>query len=551
MEEVDYQAFGMARVKKFMGKNTLDGGTGILIGGVLYVLNYDENEEELIIPGNVTKLGVGLMNGCFANFCLRPNLRTLILSEGVKEIENNAFQECSELESVSLPKSLNKVGTYVFRFCPNLKEFRGDSKFISRDGKCFFDLITVDGVDCFCLQFAVKKGLPDDYEIPESIVSIRPCAFENTTNLRSVKLPDSLLLIESGAFKDCPNFEFIYGKYASEDNKCALVNNSIYCDGNALLAFAGKNVKKYATSGARHIGSEVFAYQTSLEEIVINDEVISLGNYCFAYSRDLKSITLPANLKTIRYDPFIGSKNLEKIYFRSPIPPTFEEGGIEDASYPKLTIYVPQQSLGKYLNSEALQPLRKYIKGYKYDDLPYMSLDYSQDGKVTTMQSASKGKGINVVLMGDAYSDRQIADGTYGADMKYIYDNLFTEEPYKSFRDYFNVYGVNVVSAAEGYEHDGAALGGYFGAGTLVGGNDKKCFEYAVKAVGEQDMNETLIVVAMNSDEYAGTCYMYYPSSTNGTYGSGTSVAYFPKGGDKATFARLLHHEACGQPPVL
>ena len=162
------------------------------------------------------------------------------------------------------------------------------------------------------------------------------------------------------------------------------------------------------------------------------------------------------------------------------------------------------------------------------------------------MQSATKGKGINVVLMGDAYSDRQIADGTYGADMKYIYDNLFTEEPYKSFKEYFNVYSVNVVSATEGYDHDGSALGGYFGGGTLVGGNDKKCFEYAVKAIGEQNMDETLVVVAMNSDNYAGTCYMYYPSSTNGTYGSGTSVAYFPKGGDKETFARLLHHEACG-----
>lgn len=191
-------------------------------------------------------------------------------------------------------------------------------------------------------------------------------------------------------------------------------------------------------------------------------------------------------------------------------------------------------SLGFFLDSKLTSP--------DY----YISTDYSQDGKVATMQSATKGKGINVVLMGDAYSDRQIADGTYGADMKYIYDNLFTEEPYKSFKDYFNVYSVNVVSATEGYDHGGASLGGYFGAGTLVGGNDKKCFEYAVKAVGEQNMDEALVVVAMNSDNYAGTCYMYYPSSTNGTYGSGTSVAYFPKGGDKETFARLLHHEACG-----
>lgn len=176
----------------------------------------------------------------------------------------------------------------------------------------------------------------------------------------------------------------------------------------------------------------------------------------------------------------------------------------------------------------------------------YISSDYTQDGKVTTLQSSTEGKGINIVLMGDAYSDRQIADGTYGADMKYIYDNLFTEEPYKSFKEYFNVYSVNVVSATEGYEHEGATLGGYFGDGTLVGGNDSKCFEYAAKAVGEQNMDETLVVVAMNSNNYAGTCYMYYPSSTTGTYGSGISVAYFPKGGDKETFARLLHHEACG-----
>ena len=59
-------------------------------------------------------------------------------------------------------------------------------------------------------------------------------------------------------------------------------------------------------------------------------------------------------------------------------------------------------------------------------------------------------------------------------------------------------------------------------------------------------MDEALIIVAMNSDNYAGTCYMYHPTYTTGTYGSGPSVAYFPKGGDATTFAQLLHHEACG-----
>ena len=176
----------------------------------------------------------------------------------------------------------------------------------------------------------------------------------------------------------------------------------------------------------------------------------------------------------------------------------------------------------------------------------YESNDYSKDGEVNTLQSATKGNGIDVVLMGDAYSDRQIADGTYEADMKNLYNNLFTEEPYKSFKDHFNVYYVNVVSKNEGYGmYNETALSGYFGDGTLVGGNDGRVFTYARKAINDNMIDESLVVVLMNSDNYAGTCYMYYPE-TNADYGKGVSVSYFPKGGDTETFTQLLHHEACG-----
>jgi thiol-disulfide isomerase/thioredoxin len=191
--------------------------------------------------------------------------------------------------------------------------------------------------------------------------------------------------------------------------------------------------------------------------------------------------------------------------------------------------------------------LKKYVeKVFNSDIQLYESSNYSTDGEVTTLNTATKGEGIDIVLMGDAYSDRQIADGTYKADMENLYNNLFTEEPYKSFKDHFNVYYVNVVSATEGYEYGNTALDGYFGNGTLVGGNDNAVFDYALNAISEEEMDEALLIVAMNSDNYAGTCYMYYPESVSGTYGSGPSVSYFPRGGDAETFAQLLHHEACG-----
>ncbi|MBR6759225.1 MAG: redoxin domain-containing protein [Alistipes sp.] len=216
--------------------------------------------------------------------------------------------------------------------------------------------------------------------------------------------------------------------------------------------------------------------------------------------------------------------------------------------YPNLNIVdkngyiIFNQETNQYIDTEDF--LATYFSNEENDN--YTSTDYSQDGVVTALQTATVGDGIDIVLMGDAYSDRQIADGTYKTDMEYIYNNLFTEEPYKSFKDYFNVYYVNVVSATEGYEYGNTALDGYWGDGTLVGGNDNAVFDYALKAISDDKMDEALLIVAMNSDNYAGTCYMYSPTYSIGDHGSGASVAYFPRGGNAETFAQLLHHEACG-----
>ncbi len=177
----------------------------------------------------------------------------------------------------------------------------------------------------------------------------------------------------------------------------------------------------------------------------------------------------------------------------------------------------------------------------------YESTDYSHDGEVTTLQGAATGNGIDIILMGDGYSDRQIAMGEYMNDLQFAAESMFTEEPYKTFRELFNVYAITVVSKNEGYSPYGeTALDCYFGVGTEVGGNDATCFSYAQKAISDERMDEALIIVIMNSDNYAGTCYMYYPENTNNDYGSGISIAYFPKGSDATVFAEGVHHEAGG-----
>ena len=363
-------------------------------------------------------------------------------------------------------------------------------------------------------------------------------------NLKTVTLPSSIVEVGAYAFNHCNNLEALYGECVSDDHKAIVFGTQF------RKLVVTKDVVSYTIpDDITSIGYCAFVENPEIETITMGDQITHIEGYAFSDCPNLKSIVLSAGLKDLSgYNAFLNSRKLESIYCRALVPPLYYDDQMSE--FPNLKFYVPEQSLALYQNHAGWAPFKNYFVGYNYTDLPeidtYISSDYSNDGKVTTLQTATKGNGINIVLMGDAYSDRQIADGTYKEDMENLYNNLFTEEPYKSFKDHFNVHYVSIVSATEGYEYSGATLGGFFGNGTYVGGNDNVVFNYALKAISEEEMDEALLIVAMNSDNYAGTCYMYYPESVTGTYGSGPSVAYFPRGGDAETFAQLLHHEACG-----
>lgn len=227
------------------------------------------------------------------------------------------------------------------------------------------------------------------------------------------------------------------------------------------------------------------------------------------------------------------------------------DGGIPYSGFPTVIAF---DETGKMIFHSDYTPrneLPEFVRGILGEgEMPYESTDYSADKKVFTLQTASEGNGINVVLMGDAFSDRQIADGTYESVMRQAADAFFSEEPYTSFRNMFNVYYVNAVSKNEGYVTDGETVFScYFGGGTHVGGNNDLCMRYAQNSLGLTDaqMNELLIIVMMNSTQYAGTCYYGYSGpAVEDNYGRGYGIAYFPVGTNYEDLATVLHHEAGG-----
>ena len=525
------------RLTKFTGNNT--DGYSIIIDNVLWCYAPGIENDSYVIPDNVIEIGTGAFDAA--------KFKNITIPEGVKRINYSAFER-SSLLSVTIPQSVEYIGHNAFDLCFDIQGYYGNSRFVTDDNMCF---ITDDfGVSGGKQLNAFAGHNISSYKIPEGITFIRPMSFHyGGENLISVTLPNSIVNVDALAFKDLPKLQYIYGPGTTTDNKGYIKNGE-------LQFFLGKGITSYyVPEEVTALGTYLFEYNNDIKNIVLHDNVTTLGMDCFANCENLTSITLSAKISVFPFYCFKRSYNMEKIYFRSLEPPkmidaTCPGGFFPEKEYEKLTIYVPNQSKEKYLTAVGWEEFAKYIEGYEYTDLPeldfYTSTDYSTDGKVTTIQTAAKGEGIDIVLMGDAYSDRQIADGTYKADMEYMYDNLFTQEPFKTHKDMFNVYYVNVVSATEGYEYGNTALDGFFGDGTLVGGSDDAVFSYAQEAISADRIDEALLIVAMNSDAYAGTCYMYYPESATGTYGSGPSVVYFPKGEDEDMFAQLLHHEANG-----
>ena len=177
------------------------------------------------------------------------------------------------------------------------------------------------------------------------------------------------------------------------------------------------------------------------------------------------------------------------------------------------------------------------------------SVDYSADKTVRVLQTATKGNGIPIVLMGDGFIDKEIADGTYSKVMEKTLENIFTEEPIRSLRDYFNVYTVTAVSKnnnfGNGYETAfGCKLRGG-GTTEIYDGDEHKIMKYA-RCVEGVDLQETLVVVILNTLVYAGTTYFGYVDNTNKVVEF--AIAYCPviENLESEKFRQVLVHEAVG-----
>ena len=156
----------------------------------------------------------------------------------------------------------------------------------------------------------------------------------------------------------------------------------------------------------------------------------------------------------------------------------------------------------------------------------YTSTDYSHDGETIKLQSASVDHAIDLVFVGDGFTDKDMESGGLYEQKMYDAMNLFfIEEPYSSLRDRFNVYAVKAVSP-----------NGIFDTDTkhAIDENHDKAFEYAKKALGE-NADRMMVGVIYNANYAVGRSY------TSIFEGDGSFVAYMMDG-----VSSVLIHEIGG-----
>ncbi len=166
----------------------------------------------------------------------------------------------------------------------------------------------------------------------------------------------------------------------------------------------------------------------------------------------------------------------------------------------------------------------------------------ANDGYVVELQSATVGAGINVVILGDGFIAEDMGTGgKYDQIMREAMEHFFSEEPYKTYRNRFNVYYVNAISENTNVG-DGAStiFKSLYGSGTRITGDNDMIFEYAKKVPSITDLFNLTVINVLNDTKYAGTCSLYGG-------GLDASISYCPiANNDSETFRQVIIHEASG-----
>ena len=451
----------------------------------------------LSIPQGITALPSEAFHNCGFN-------GTLTLHNGITNIANDAFANCHFKGELHLPKSLKVISENAF--CNN--DFSGTLTLPST--------LTHIGSNAFAYNWRLMGIL----DIPQEVESIGENAFSNCKMLEGIIFPESMETIRQGAFNEC------YGI------------NSIICKGTMPAhiesgAFDGVAKDNFTLEVPE---SAISQYQAApgwcdFKRIAAHHELVCRPSVACALSTEHKQKLVinaegewevASKPNWCEVSPASGNKKTEVTLTIKGMAKNADSRDGKVVFRLKDKDYTHECSVSQY--------------GYKYGEDEWI-----------TLQKATKGNngGINIVLLGDGFNAKDIASGKYLKDIKQEVEYFFGIEPYKTYRDYFNVYTAIPLSTESGVGTVNTIRYNRFNT-TFTGGVGLKAdydevFDYALGAptVNKGNLNQTLIIMVPNSTDYGGICQMWE---------DGSAIAFCPQStyGYPLDTRGVIQHEAGG-----
>ena len=295
--------------------------------------------NEVRFPDTLEIIGTDAFANCF-------KLEKITIPQSVTAIYNDAFAFCHSLESVYLPDSVTYMGSYMFWGCSKLKNVRLPKEIDNIPTGAFMSCESLENVT-----------------FPSSVNSISEYAFYKCENLKSINLPDTITYMGSDMFYKCTNL---------------------------------KNVK--LPKGIVNIPESTFELCSSLEKITLQSYVKSIGKKAFSQCTNLKSINLPQGLTFINKEAFEYCSSLASIKFPSSLS-TIEENAFYDCAALK-KIHIPDTV--KRIGSHAFgykicneNKTKEYIKDrdIKISGCPgSKAQNYAKENKISFTTAHTYGK---------------------------------------------------------------------------------------------------------------------------------------------------------------
>ena len=267
---------------------------------------------KLYEDGTLNISGTGAMKDYNSTDNLSPaymnsSVKKVVIEEGVTNIGNWAFSECSSLTSITIPDSVTNIGAAAFDSCGSLTSITIPGSVTSIGTVAFYNCsgltsITIpDSVTNIGAAAFDSCGSLTSIVIPNSVTSIESYAFSACSSLTSITIPDSVTSIGNNAFDSCSSLTSI----TIPDGVTSIESYAFYnCSGLTSITIP---------DSVTNIGAAAFDSCTSLTSITIPDSVTSIESYAFCNCSNLTSITIPDSVTNIGAAAFDSCTSLKTI----------------------------------------------------------------------------------------------------------------------------------------------------------------------------------------------------------------------------------------------